>query len=81
MEKTIEIRYFAILREEAKKDKEIYKSSAETAAQLYEELKADYDFSLDATEIKLSLNQKYAALDSEIKDGDQLVFIPPVAGG
>ena len=29
----------------------------------------------------LAINEDYATADSELKDGDELAFIPPVAGG
>ena len=29
----------------------------------------------------LAINEDYAPADSELKDGDELAFIPPVAGG
>lgn len=81
MSKKIEIRYFAMLREEAQKDKESIQTTAKTADEIYAEIKQKYNFSLEANQLKLSLNQKYADMQAEIKDGDSLVFIPPVAGG
>lgn len=77
----LKIRYFANLREEANKAEETIETAVATAQDVYFELKAKYNFSLDANFVKLSLNQKYADLNSPIAEGDELVFIPPVAGG
>lgn len=29
----------------------------------------------------VAVNHRYAALDARVKDGDEVAFIPPVAGG
>lgn len=31
--------------------------------------------------LKVAINATYAALDSPLQDGDEVTFIPPVAGG
>ena len=77
----LKIRYFANLREEANVSEEIIETNANIAQDVYHELKEKYNFSLDSSFIKLSLNQKYAGLNSPLSEGDELVFIPPVAGG
>ncbi len=77
----LKIRYFANLREEANKAEEILETSAKTAQDVYRELKSKYNFSLDSDFVKLSLNQKYVDINSQLNEGDELVFIPPVAGG
>ena len=40
-----------------------------------------YKFDLAPKNLKVALNNWYSPLDSNLKDGDTLVFIPPVAGG
>jgi len=77
----LKIRYFANLREEANTAEEIIETNAKNAQEVYSELKEKYNFTLDTGLIKLSLNQKYAELNSPLAEGDELVFIPPVAGG
>lgn len=77
----LKVRYFANLREEANKAEEIIETAAKTAQDVYFELKEKYNFSLDDSFVKLSLNQKYADINSLVSEGDELVFIPPVAGG
>ena len=31
--------------------------------------------------IKSAINQEYSSLDSELRDGDEVAFFPPVTGG
>ena len=31
--------------------------------------------------IKIAINQEYSSLDSELRDGDEVAFFPPVTGG
>ena len=77
----IEIRYFAALREAAGRSQEDVYTEAPDLAGLYRELQSQYGFTLAVNQIKASLNGHWSDLESEIKDGDQVVFIPPVAGG
>ena len=34
-----------------------------------------------ASSIAISVNQQFAELDSKVKDGDEIAFLPPVSGG
>lgn len=75
--KTIEVEYFAIFRERKGKSRESVTTSAETAADLYDELGLD----LPKRIVRASINLKLHALDTPIADRDRIAFIPPVAGG
>ncbi len=79
--KSINVKYFAALREQAGIEQEHVSTQANTAQDLYLELKCKYNFSLDIKNLKLSYNLSFTKFDQELKDGDELVFIPPVAGG
>lgn len=78
---TIDIRYFAALREQAGKSDEQRETSARTAGELYRDLQREYDFSLSADHIKVAVNEEYKTLDHTLAAGDEVVFIPPVSGG
>ncbi len=80
-EKTIRVRYFAALREQASRSEEIFKTQAETLAQLYSELMPRHGFSLKIDSLKFAVNNNFEANDYKISTGDEIVFIPPVAGG
>jgi molybdopterin converting factor subunit 1 len=77
----IEVRYFAALREQAGRSDESRETSASTAAGLYAELAATYGFRLAADRVRVAINEKYEAMDTGLKAGDEVVFIPPVSGG
>jgi molybdopterin converting factor subunit 1 len=77
----INVRYYAILREQAGKTEEAVTTTASTAATLFDELKARYPFTLDAEQLKVAINTEFRDWHSPLSDGDSVVFIPPVAGG
>ena len=79
--KKIKVRYFASLREQANLLEEELQTTSNTALELYEELSEKYNFSLNSKNLKVSVNQKFAPMESALCEGDELVFIPPVAGG
>jgi len=80
-EKNITIEYFAILREERGQNSEAFRTSANTARELYEELRSKYTFSMSSSSLKVAINSEFKDWNDEIFSGDIIVFIPPVAGG
>ncbi|MBP6217588.1 MAG: MoaD/ThiS family protein [Oligoflexales bacterium] len=81
MPQSITVKYFAALREQAGVREETIDTDCLTAKELFLELKAKYFFSVDLKSICVSINRQYADLDASMKSGDEIVFIPPVAGG
>jgi len=77
----INIRYYAILREQAGKSEEALTTNAASPAALFDELKARYPFTLNAQQLKVAINAEFRDWDTLLKDNDSVVFIPPVAGG
>ena len=77
----VTIRYFAVLKEKAGLASESWQTEAITAADLYRELRERYRFPLDEKHVKLALNREYRELSSALREGDEVVFIPPVSGG
>lgn len=79
--KRVRVRYFALLREERGRDVDELHTSAHTARQLYEALQAKFGFSLPMRLVGVAVNGSLVTMDSAIEDGDEVVFLPPVAGG
>jgi len=79
--KSIHIQYFAILREQRNAPEETLQTGADTARDLYDSLRADHAFSLDADRLRVVVNEEFVDWDVTLVDGDRVVFIPPVAGG
>lgn len=78
--KRISVEYFAILRERAGLDHEVLQTNTNTPAELFAELQPRYNFPT-MTGIKVAINEEFAEWQSQLQDGDTVVFIPPVAGG
>ncbi|MDP7639824.1 MAG: MoaD/ThiS family protein [Candidatus Hydrogenedentes bacterium] len=78
---TVTVQYFAVMKEESGLDEEQATTSASSALELFEELRARHGFSLDSSVVKVVLNEEFCDWDHSIAAGDVIVFVPPVAGG
>jgi molybdopterin synthase sulfur carrier subunit len=78
---TVHLQYFALLREQRGLGSETLATSATTAGQLYDELRARHNFSLSSDRLRVAINNEFAPWSTPLTDGAQIVFIPPVAGG
>lgn len=81
MTQTISVQYFAILREQRGASQETLSTTAATPRALYEELRARHRFTLPADRIRAAVNDAFVSSDAALREGDRVVFIPPVAGG
>lgn len=79
--KTLHIQYFALLREQAGSAQQSLQTDAATPGELYRQLQDEHGFSLDQSRLRAVVNEEFSAWDRTLQDGDQVVFIPPVAGG
>lgn len=77
----LQIRFFAILREQAGRSVLELESAAPTPAALYAELQASHALTFPAALLRVSVNERYADMTTPLAAGDRVVFIPPVAGG
>ena len=78
---TFHIQYFAILREQRGVAQETLSSNAKTPSALYDELRARHRFTLPADRVRAAVNDAFVDAASPLREGDRVVFIPPVAGG
>ena len=81
MSKTISVQYFAILREQRGLGQESLATSAATPAALYDELRTRHHFTLPGDRVRAAVNEVFVESSVELREGDRVVFIPPVAGG
>jgi len=79
--RSVSIRYFALLREQAGRSEETVDTRAATPAALYSELTARHRFTLSREQLKVAVNSEFADWLRPLNAGDAVVFIPPVAGG
>lgn len=80
---TVRLLFFAVLREIAGTgERELSLQPGTTARQVWDSLRRSYARLADYTEPPMvAINETYADPDTTLSDGDELAFIPPVAGG
>jgi molybdopterin synthase sulfur carrier subunit len=77
----INIRYFAILREQRGLDEEDLDRTSPSLRELYRDLRRSHAFSVAEEHIRPAVNDELCDWSRPLQDGDRVVFIPPVAGG
>ena len=80
-EKTITLSYFAQLRELTGKANENHHTSSITPAGVFEEMRAKYQIPLKRKGMMVAVNGDFTDWSHQLTEGEELVFIPPVAGG
>jgi molybdopterin converting factor subunit 1 len=78
---TVNLKYYAQLREQAGGSGEQVVTSATSLRELYDELRHRHGFTLPADALKVAVNEQFSEWSHLLRDGDTVVFIPPVAGG
>lgn len=77
----VKVQYYALFREQAERSEEMLDTSAQTPAELYSELQTRHPFQLAREQLKVAINADFSDWNSTLRNGDTVVFIPPVAGG
>jgi molybdopterin-guanine dinucleotide biosynthesis protein A len=77
----LNVRYFALLREQAGRSSEELETQATTPRELYEELRRRRGLTLAPEFLRVAVNDEFGDWRSPLSDGDTVVFLPPVAGG
>ena len=52
-----------------------------TSLDLEKLIRKEADGKLDSVSLRVAVNQKYVTTETELKDSDEVAFIPPVQGG
>lgn len=81
MSKKITVRYFAGFREHAGVAEERIDTDADTAADVFAELRHRHGSAEPLGHCKVAVNDEMAEWDMTISDGDTVLLFPPVAGG
>ena len=79
----VRVRLFARLREQAGTETATLELPAgSTVAEVYEALRRKYPaLEADRNAVRAALNQEFKDWSTEVADGDEVAFIPPVSGG
>lgn len=80
---TVRLLFFAVLRDIAGTDaRELALAEGTTASDVWQWMRGAYAALADYTQPPMiAVNESYAAPETVLRDGDELAFIPPVAGG
>ena len=73
--------YFAALAKAAGKPTEIVSENYPDLAALYAALQSKYGFTLTQNQLRVARNQSFCQWTDTPQAGDEIAFIPPVAGG
>ncbi|MBV7435156.1 MoaD/ThiS family protein [Cardiobacteriaceae bacterium TAE3-ERU3] len=73
--------YFAALAEATGKSAETISESYPDLAALYAALQSKYGFTLAQNQLRVARNQSFCQWTDAPQAGDEIAFIPPVAGG
>jgi molybdopterin-guanine dinucleotide biosynthesis protein A len=77
----LNVRYFAMLREQAGVSCEDLHTSAATPAELYDEVRRVHHLTISPESLRVAINDEFGDWRTALNDGDTVVFLPPVAGG
>ena len=79
----VRLLYFAALRDiTGKSEAEVSLGEGTRAGEVWESMRRQYaQLAGYAQPPLIAVNESYATADTTLRDGDELVFIPPVAGG
>lgn len=78
---TYKLQYFSLIGDFTGKASEELQSVASTPKELYAELQQLYSFDHCGSKFRVAINDEFGDWQTQLKDGDSIVFIPPVAGG
>ncbi|HEY5281864.1 MAG TPA: MoaD/ThiS family protein [Polyangia bacterium] len=77
----IQIQYFAMLAEKRGLTEEWLTVETPDLASLYDALAEQHGFALSRASIRPAVNDALCAWNHPLRDGDRVVFVPPVSGG
>jgi len=79
----VRLLFFAVLREIAGRSEEVVElPEGSRAGDVWQRLRDEHAALRDYIQPPMiAVNESYAGVDELLRDGDELAFIPPVAGG
>lgn len=78
---TVRVRYFAVLRDRAELAEESISCEPQSARALVDDLIERRNLGLASPLIRIAVNGAFVSDETLLSDGDEVVLIPPVAGG
>ena len=80
---TVRTLFFSVLRDVVgTTERSVVLPDGATGADLFNALAVEQEgFRRYRSIVRLAVNQRYVPFETELADGDEVVFIPPVSGG
>ena len=79
---TVKVKCFSQVKYALQKDEVFFQLDHGTTTDIVEKMiRDDAQGILDNVSLRVAVNQKYAPEVIELKNGDEIAFIPPVQGG
>lgn len=78
---TYQIHYLGLLADRRGLATETISCEAATPAGLYRELCAAHPLGLAMRDVRVAVNDEFAAWDRPLENGDRIAFLPPMSGG
>ena len=79
--KEVRVRFFASFREAAGVELETVNTSANSAGELFTEMTRRFEGLSHEPAALVAINDEMTNWQAVLKDGDEVLFFPPVAGG
>jgi len=79
--KSINVHYFAMLKDFSKVESEKLNVDCDNYLALYEFLQKKYQIDLPSNLIQVAVNDEFVQMNDTVLENAKIVFIPPVAGG
>ncbi|MDN5924071.1 MAG: MoaD/ThiS family protein [Xanthomonadales bacterium] len=73
--------YFGALGECAGMAEESVTSETSLLLELYAQLRQRHGFGIEPARLRVAINGEFADWQQALRDGDEIVFLPPVSGG
>jgi molybdopterin-guanine dinucleotide biosynthesis protein A len=80
-QRRVNVRYFALLREQAGRATEALQTQARTPQELYQQLQRERGLTLAPQFLRVAVNDEFGDWQQPLAEGDTVAFLPPVAGG
>jgi len=77
----IKVRYFALFREQAGVESESVDWSGGTAAELFQQMADQHTALMPEAAALVAINDEMSGWEISLREGDEILFFPPVAGG
>jgi molybdopterin converting factor subunit 1 len=77
----VRVRYFALFREQTGCASETVEWSGGTAAELFQEVSMEHPLLKSQAAALVAINDEMSGWDTAVKEDDEVLFFPPVAGG